>query len=473
MSRHLEKVYLESVGVVLFTMMMFLSLFFLTAQPTLAQGLEPVLVTATRQFSDCNPGGAYQLEFYNVGSAGGNTYSQAKFIFPDTTFVNKPDGSIACEVTGYSELLGTFSGGPNGLLEFPAKNDEGITTCQVVDGKNVVCNFELNLYDLGISTFTWDFVIENPQAFQSTNVSTPTDAGPACSPTVRGLDPKKPGDIISPGASYSDPTGKEVGIIQERWFFNGKEGSSITWDGNPVSVELQWTCLDHSAFTQTFQIAAYSGEAITITEAPKTEAPPVSQNSGNAEPAKKPAVTPLGIAAILSGIIGVLTATGVGIGYIRKNKPAGKSTYSQTPPPLIGTPPPQPPRITPTQQGEWSSIRDQMKNEVENLKAKWRQNRDAIEKLSKLKKKNMLKFLTKQGFEVQNWIMTSPVEVINKFTVDPAMEKVFEKHDTSQDAKIIVQINERIQSLKNENQALIDEVKYLQKEIDKLNKKLK
>jgi predicted RNase H-like nuclease (RuvC/YqgF family) len=74
---------------------------------------------------------------------------------------------------------------------------------------------------------------------------------------------------------------------------------------------------------------------------------------------------------------------------------------------------------------------------------------------------------------VQDWIMTSPVEVINKFTVDPAMEKVFEKHDTSQDAKIIVQINERIQSLKNENQALIDEVKYLQKEIDKLNKKLK
>jgi hypothetical protein len=57
----------------------------------------------------------------------------------------------------------------------------------------------------------------------------PTVAGTSCSPSVRGLSPSKPGDVISPGASYFDANGQQVGIIQERWFLNGVNTNSITW----------------------------------------------------------------------------------------------------------------------------------------------------------------------------------------------------------------------------------------------------
>lgn len=85
----------------------------------------------------------------------------------------------------------------------------------------------------------------------------PTPTPSPCTPAVRGLGPQKPGDVISPGATYRDASGKEVGIIQERWYINGKETTSAIWDGKSVAVEHQWTCLDHTPHSQTHTIAAY------------------------------------------------------------------------------------------------------------------------------------------------------------------------------------------------------------------------
>jgi predicted nucleic acid-binding Zn-ribbon protein len=68
--------------------------------------------------------------------------------------------------------------------------------------------------------------------------------------------------------------------------------------------------------------------------------------------------------------------------------------------------------------------------------------------------------------------MDSPVELINKVAIDPLMEKVFEKHDTSQDSNIILNINNRIRQLQNEMQEMVNQKKYLQTEISKINQKL-
>lgn len=78
-----------------------------------------------------------------------------------------------------------------------------------------------------------------------------------CTASVRGLNPQKPGDVISPGATYYDSSGKEVGILQERWYINRKETTSVVWDGKSVTIEHQWTCLDHSGNRKKFTIAAY------------------------------------------------------------------------------------------------------------------------------------------------------------------------------------------------------------------------
>ena len=113
-----------------------------------------------------------------------------------------------------------------------------------------------------------------------------------------------------------------------------------------------------------------------------------------------------------------------------------------------------------------------MIRERDRLKAQWQQTRDAVEKLKLIKKKNLLKFMMRQGFEVKDWIMNSPTELLSKITIDPAMEKMIGKHDTSQDPNIIVAMNNRIESLKAEMDNLVQQTKYLNQEIKKIEIRL-
>ncbi len=486
-------------GFLLFLVIMILN--FLTLKSVQAQeGLTPQLVTATYYNSDCFPAGSdFRIEIYNVGSQGGEAYSQAIYTYAISHIGNHPDGGIACFVDGYEELYGTFTGGPNGTITFPPDNSQGITTCQVMDGKTIICNYYHYSEEFGVAEGTNDFTIQNPEAFQPVAIPTlePTATqGVGCTPNVRGLDPAKPGDVISPGSSYVDANGKETGIIQERWFFNGKESTSIVWDGNSVTVELQWTCLDHSGFSKSFSIAAYQEPpAAAVTE----------------QEWKEPqGITPWDIAAVAGVVLGAAAAVGVGVGLVWKDKPAGLPATPPSPPapqpqaapvvssrtsipvespppaqpvppmpappvppePPVPAPPAQPAGLTGAQRADLVNIRGQMENEVEELKTKWRANRDAVEKLKDLLQKNLLKFTFKKGFDVSEWIMDSPVELINKVAIDPLMEKVFEKHDTSQDSNIILNINNRIQQLQNEMQEMVNQEKYLQTEISKINQKL-
>jgi len=337
------------------------------------------------------------------------------------------------------------------------------------------------------------------------NIPAAEPAGEACHPQPRGLDPSKPGEVISPGASYVDDSGKDVGIIQERWFLNGVNTSSMIWDGQPVQVELQYTCLDHSGSSITYSIPAYLEQPASL--------PPDPQAPGSSQPAKLGGPGLLGIAAIIGGILSGLAAIGVAVGYaihtrtkasappvppVRVPLPPANSTPARAVPqpgevtPADVTPPShsetssrsnarpepsepsqaQPRQLTPEEKMRLSNIRDEMQAEIDQIKNRWRQARDAAENLKTIKKKNMIKFLIKKGFDVNEWVMNSPAEVINKVVGDPAMEKIFEKHDTSQDGNIIVQINNRIQSLQAEMQQMRDEVRYLQTEINKINRTL-
>lgn len=351
---------------------------------------------------------------------------------------------------------------------------------------------------------------------------TPEVAGTSCSPTVRGLSPSKPGDVISPGASYSDANGNAVGIIQERWFLNGVNTTSIVWDGKQVKVELQYTCLDHIGYSREFTIPAYQ-----VIPGPDTTQPsPPSGLPGAVEIA-------IGIGAIIIGIAGVTGVAGIAISQVIQGQPITPPAQPPTAPappiqvappaqppiapappiqvappvqpPIAPTPPiqvappvqpptaptppiqveppvqppatpepgeqPQPPKkkLTTGEKARLIERRGQMESEVDRLRDQWKQTRDAVDKLSRLKKKNLIKFIFKKGIEVNDWIMTSPAEVINKVIIDPAMEKLLGKHDTSQDGNIIVGINNRIQSLKAEMHRMADEVTHLRNEIAKTN----
>ncbi len=129
--------------------------------------------------------------------------------------------------------------------------------------------------------------------------------------------------------------------------------------------------------------------------------------------------------------------------------------------------------MTPAQREELLSIRGQMQIEAANLKNKYYDNKEKIDRLKGILKNNMLKFITKKGFDVQEWMLEGPTDVVNKIIVDPIMEKAFQKHDTSQDGKIIVDMYNRIKLMENEMHELSKEFEYLQNEMNKIDLKLK
>jgi hypothetical protein len=425
------------------------------------------------------------------------------------------DAILWYQFTGFYNLTASFSeveqlssqnaGGSSWKLSNgKATTNVDLTLVIMQFGPDATLDFEKEYVACtGVMTYDAEVYIQNSNAPLSTTATPEPTPGLACSPIVSGLSPSKPGDLISPSAIYIDMNGKDVGVDQERWYINGKRANSTTWDGKPVTVELEWTCLDQSKFSETFNIAAYQGDPITST--------------GESDPKEPNGITPLGIVAIASGILGVLGIIGVGIGFALKGKsplpassvpssadapaistpplpvvntppslPIPPPPPSTTPPPLVISspppppviqepvepPPPQPAKLTPERRAELTNLRGEMEEEVKRLKTQWRTNRNAAEKLTELKKKNLIKFIFKKGFDVQNWVMNSPVEVINKIAIDPVMDKAFEKHDTSQDANIVVEINNRILKLKNEMKPLSDEVKYLQSEIAKIHRLL-
>lgn len=173
----------------------------------------------------------------------------------------------------------------------------------------------------------------------------PVPAATACTPTVRGLSPQKPGDVISPGATFRDATGKEVGNVQERWYFNGKETTSIVWDGKKVTVQLQWSCPNNFGDYRTYEIPAYQA-------APPAQPPaPPSGKSPSSSSSTTPADIVIGIGVIIvigvGGLIGIGGAVVVGGAVIksitRGAPPALPKPSSPSPKPQASVvPPPQP-----------------------------------------------------------------------------------------------------------------------------------
>jgi hypothetical protein len=439
---------------------------------------------------------AVTVDFWNVGALGGDQY---KTLTMNLTGVGD---NLDCFLGGIT-LTSTFDGGPNG---FVAGNGE-LWQMNLVDG---------NYFSLTYKGYSASVPLENPDIFDGWTEEvieiTPTEnPESSCSPDLRGISPSKPGEMVSPGATYYDTEGQEVNIIQERWYINGVNTTSMIWDGKEMTVELQWTCLDHTGYSKTIIIPAYVEPLNTPQSGQASEGPPNTEVS-----TQQPLLTPLGIVTVISLLVGAL---GSGYGaWIAVNKFIAKSTKAVSPAEqsssssrLPSTPvassveqvlPPRTPdtpvptkspsqSIPPSLASQPSSenplpaqnppsidkvnlpnLRIEMETEIQRIKTKWQQTRDAVEKLKTLKKKNMIKFIIKQAWETKEWIIDSPVEAINKFTIDPLMEKAMGSHDTSQDGKIIIAINNRIELLKGEMQEMVKETKYLSKEIAKINRSL-
>ena len=334
-----------------------------------------------------------------------------------------------------------------------------------------------------------------------TPTTTPTAGG--CMPTVRGLSPRKPGDVISPGATYTYENGKEVGIIQERWYFNGQETTSIVWDGQEVFVELQWTCLDNIGYYRTYEIPAF-------------QTPPVAQPGaqsmipglGGAGSVPGPQSVPQGvIGVVLPGVIaiGVSILGGISGGGGKPPVPpsgTGGGPEKEPPAPPVApgpvpeppkpqappVPPPKPPSPPPAQPGKikldpslkkpWEQKISDLNDELTKVRQEFKDTNSILQPTKRLHKKNILKVILKGGLETFTIIVDSSTGgggnigkgIMDKWMQDQVTDKIFGKHDTSKDGKIVVDTQKAIDNMNKHLEDLKARAKAINKEISSIKK---
>ena len=332
--------------------------------------------------------------------------------------------------------------------------------------------------------------------------------GWTCSPMILGIEGLQPGDTIAPSATYYNADGKQTDVLNESWTINDQKTDALVWDGSETTIILEWTCPDNKEYSTTFVIPAYAGPALptetpeptpTATAQPQpaqkeTTAVPAGSDEGqNAQGGLSPLVI-AGIAIGTAGLAGLAAAFTSGAIKTSAIMEAAPKALVSTPAPSETAPssatqsesgeshqnvkeeqkerPTSKANLSPEERAKLISLRNEMATEMERIKGEWRDSREAVQKLTMLKKKDMVKFIMRQGYEIQDWVTTSPTEAIAKLTLDPLVEKMVDVPDFSKDPNIIIAINNRIEALKAEMKQMVNEVYYLNREIAKIDKKL-
>jgi hypothetical protein len=444
--------------------------------------IEPQIVIATKDLTCGSQPWIVTLEVWNVGSAGGDAYKRA-VLHGENCVNDKLQGPVKRQV-------GTFSGGPNGIVKLEYTPGYPITL-QFMDGKTV--NDE--------STGGILFIVKNPEAFDGFRQTKD------CSAVINLPPGLQPGSDLWFSASYTGEDGKPIpaeNLLSEGWILNGSAGSPVTrWDGNPLTVELQYTCPGGQAHVTSLtippfqaaeppvQATAAGGQAANLpaiqpTAAEQVQAPPTQGKNTAANSSLMPIVAG---AVVLGGAVLAGAAVTIGL-VVAKTKAAGAAAAKiASSPARSAVPRPQPQmqpkpqpyqqaaapqnqavqsqRLPQAQQKELLQIRTEMTQAVNQYKARWQTLRRELVDLERHHKKNKIKRTMQLGVETTRRVIPNKAKIL-----DPILNEAVQVPDPKNETDILLKEYKSIQTIKSEMQFLQDEVGRLLREIHKINGKL-
>ena len=422
----------------------------------------------------------HTLEVWNVGEKGGEKYAEAIW----TT--EQPQGHCSV-VNGVASLIeptttsykGIYSGGPDGEVTFIEAEMSAIKI-RFVNGKQV--KFE---YPEALAVYNAVLTVKNPEAFNSV---TPTP-GP-CKPVISNISGLKPGDTLSPSVKYVDMYGDHVDPLSSVMYLNGKQTTSIEWDGKPVKITVQYTCPDHSAAERNLTVPAYKPEESTPAAqqlvpgvqpaAPETkDQPAVPETSGNQSSGEDSANGALRTAAIFGGAIagaigtiGALVTGGIAVSQMVtaggaattavtgtpaaastsavstgaanpvspvdtpvQPKPPEPAAVQQPEPPADTHPPesnqtqqPEPKKkLTPEERVNLETIRSQMQQQIQEDVAQYNKTSARRANLVIIQKVNLAKIMIKTGISIKQWISLDPVEFATNLSQELVIDRLYNK----------------------------------------------
>ena len=119
-----------------------------------------------------------------------------------------------------------------------------------------------------------------------------------------------------------------------------------------------------------------------------------------------------------------------------------------------------------------------MQDEIDAQRAAYQRTRQGRAVLVRIMKRNLLKFILKQGLEAQKFIRLDPTSVLEavgeKLTPESlrVVDRLFQKHDMSKDSDIIVEAKRQVDAMQAEMQQHIENVRHLQQEIHAIDSTL-
>jgi hypothetical protein len=252
--------------------------------------------------------------------------------------------------------------------------------------------------------------------------------------------------------------------------------------------------MGHQAHTQTFEIGAYvappPASVVPATVVPVNGQPDSGQPDagGTGSPGSGGLVNVLGGLLVgLGGVAGLGGLLGLGIPLI-KALTAAPAVVAAAPfaPPVqavpvnsqgpVNTPAPKPTKLDPRYKKQWEDKIDNLIDQRAAAQAHIQPINDAIIRLTRLYKNNILKVILKGGLETGQILFDAAsggtseapniaFEIGKKALGDKLSNKSYQKHDTSRDGKNVVEVKNLIDDLKAQREALRDQVKDINREI--------
>lgn len=428
----------------------------------------------------------FTVEVWNVGSKGGADYAPATVTY-EGKHCSVNNGSASLVKNDPETYQGTFTGGPDGEFSF---NDPDLASWKIdfVNGTSAQV-----IIFFGDKSYVFEGQVQNPEAFyeetptQTEITPSPTPAG-ACSPVIGNLDGLKPGDTLSPDVQYYDPDGKNVGALSSVLYFNGQQANSIIWNGSETTIILQYTCPDHSAHQTQVVVPAYAGGG--------SANPPDSQNQPNPPAASNPnsggsgnsgdgLMKTLGtVGGIITGLVGAAGAAASG-GYVaakvtaKTASGAVKSTVQPAKPVIesIPTPPelqkPIYKKLTPDERIHLEKRKKMMETQINDDGAHYNAYVAARQKLLYIYKQNGFKYVMKIGLEQATKITFGAEEWLADKTLDPVLERIFQKDDIGNDALIMREMHSALDELDAQADEMMQDINHLMDEIKNIDLQLK
>lgn len=332
-----------------------------------------------------------------------------------------------------------------------------------------------------------------------------------CQVKISTPDNLTPGDDLWVSATFTDPDGKEIIPHSHAYYINGKEITSLEWDGKPARIEVQYTCPNGKMKTEKLTIPAYmppkleqepkekekadAGKPPADQKKPKGEekSEPVQEKSEAENAEKNPGGIDLEQAANIAVVTGgMLTAVSgaVGAGLVIKtlaeaakaaNLAKDAAAVVQAPvdaAPVEVQPEPQrtesssPPRSKPGDERITSAEKAKLQQRLNNLEARQteltrqqhtlqqvqQQVYRSRERMDRFYTRNALRVILRLGYETHQYleILYNPgrgaVQLINQLTQEAVDRALQAPRQGASDAEILETQRQNIRRLGDELQ---------------------